>query len=89
MAQRRTRGPQRRQKSDFSWIRELSLLSQLGITMVIFIGIFFAAGFFLDKWLGTKPIFSLLLMFAGIVSGGYTVYKQIMEVFNKPPGNKK
>lgn len=87
MAARRTRRVKREQK-DFSWMRELSLVSQLGITMVMSIACFFAAGYFLDKWLNTKPIFSLIFILMGVASGGYLIYKQIMEVIAKSQDQK-
>lgn len=87
MATRRSR---RNKQTDpgFSWLRELTLVSQLGISMVLSIAIFFAAGFFLDKWLGSKPVFSLIGIIIGIASGGYLVHKQIMEVIAKSQAKK-
>lgn len=87
MATRRSRR-NRQKQSDFSWMRELSLVSQLGITMVMSIACFFAAGYLLDKWLNTKPVFSLIFMLGGIASGGYLIYKQIMEVIAKADSEK-
>lgn len=87
MASRRTRRTQRAKK-DLSWIRELSLVSQLGITMVVSIACFFAAGFFLDRWLNTKPVFTLIFMLMGIAAGGYLIYKQIMEIIAKTSAEK-
>ena len=87
MAVRRSRRKKQREPG-FGWLRELRLVSQLGISMVLSIAIFFAAGFFLDKWLGSKPVFSLIGIFIGIVSGGYLVYKQIMEVTAKSQAEK-
>lgn len=69
-------------------MRELSLVSQLGITMVMSIACFFVAGFFLDKWLNTKPVFSLIFILMGIAGGGYLIYKQIMEVIAKSNAQK-
>lgn len=77
-----------RKQNDFSWMRELTLVSQLGITMVMSIVCFFAVGFFLDKWLNTKPIFSLIFILLGIGGGGYLIYKQIMEVIAKSQTKK-
>lgn len=85
-ARRRHRKP--RKQNDFSWMRELSLVSQLGITMVMSIVCFFAAGFFIDKWLNTKPVFSLIFILLGIIGGGYLIYKQIMDVIAKSQTKK-
>lgn len=87
MAARRQRRKTRKQ-NDLNWLRELSLVSQLGITMVMSIACFFVAGFFLDKWLNTKPIFSLIFILLGIASGGYLIYKQIMEILSKSQAQK-
>ena len=59
---------------------QLVLVSQLGLTMVGSIGLGFAIGYFLDKWLGTRGIFLILFILLGIVGGGYTVYRQIREL---------
>ena len=87
MAVRKTRRTQNKEKN-LGWLRELSLISQLGITMVTSIACFFVAGFFLDRWLNTKPFFSLIFMIMGIASGGYLMYKQIMEVIAKSETEK-
>ena len=59
---------------------QLTLVSQLGLTMVGSIGLGFAIGYFLDKWLGTRGIFLVLFILLGIGGGGYTVYRQIREL---------
>ena len=59
---------------------QLTLVSQLGLTMAGSIGLGFAIGYFLDKWLGTKGIFLTLFILLGIGGGGYTVYRQIREL---------
>lgn len=59
---------------------QLILVSQLGLTMVGSIGLCFAVGYYLDKWLGTKGVFLTVFILLGIVGGGYTVYRQIKEL---------
>jgi F0F1-type ATP synthase assembly protein I len=59
---------------------QLTVVSQLGLTMVGCIGLGFATGYFLDKWLGTRGIFLTLFILLGIVGGGFTVYRQIKEL---------
>ena len=61
-------------------LEQLTLVSQLGLTMVGCIGVGFATGYFLDKWMGTRGIFLTLFILLGIVGGGYTVYRQIREL---------
>jgi F0F1-type ATP synthase assembly protein I len=59
---------------------QLTLVSQLGLTMVGSIGLGFFVGYYLDKWLGTRGVFLALFVLLGIVGGGYTVYRQIREL---------
>jgi ATP synthase protein I len=59
---------------------QLTLVSQLGLTMVGSIGLGFAIGYYLDKWVGTRGIFLTLFILLGIGGGGYTVYRQIREL---------
>ena len=59
---------------------QLVLVSQLGLTMVGCIGLGFAIGYFLDKWVGTRGIFLTIFILLGIAGGGYTVYRQIKEL---------
>ncbi|UCE84452.1 MAG: AtpZ/AtpI family protein [Deltaproteobacteria bacterium] len=59
---------------------QLVLVSQLGLTMVGCIGLGFAIGYYLDKWLGLRGIFLTLFILLGIVGGGFTVYRQIREL---------
>lgn len=43
----------------------------------------FAIGYYLDKWLQTKGLFITIFLLLGIVGGGYTAYRQIMEATRK------
>jgi len=56
---------------------------QVGLTMAGSILFCLAIGFYLDKWLNTKPLFIILFILLGIVGGGVTVYRQIMEATKK------
>ena len=61
-------------------LEQLTIVSQLGLTMVGSIGLGFAIGYYLDKWLETRGIFLTIFILLGIVGGGYTVYRQIREL---------
>mgnify|MGYP006299309097 FL=1 len=41
-----------------------------------------AVGYGLDKWLDTKPLFTIAFIILGIIGGGVTVYRQIMKVLD-------
>ena len=59
---------------------QLVLVSQLGLTMVGCIGLGFAIGYYLDKWVGTRGIFLTIFILLGIAGGGFTVYRQIKQL---------
>lgn len=67
-------------KSNRDWATHLTIVMQLGLTMVGSIAFCFAIGFYLDRWLHTKGIFTVIFIILGIVGGAITVYRQIMEV---------
>ena len=67
---------------------DITIVSQLGLTMVGSILFCFAIGYYLDKWLNTKGLFMTLFILLGIMGGGYTVYRQIMEITHKDGDGK-
>jgi len=48
----------------------------------------FYIGYLLDKWLNTSGLFITIFIVLGIVGGGYTAYRQIMEA-DLTDGKKK
>jgi ATP synthase protein I len=69
------------------WYDEIAIVSQLGLTMAGSILLCLAAGYGLDKWLDTKPLFTIVFIILGIIGGGVTVYRQIMKVL-EPEENR-
>lgn len=67
---------------------DIAIVSQLGLTMAGSILFCFAIGYYLDKWLNTKGLFITLFILLGIIGGGYTVYRQIMEITQKDEDGK-
>ncbi|MCJ7685280.1 MAG: AtpZ/AtpI family protein [Desulfobacteraceae bacterium] len=67
---------------------DIAIVSQLGLTMAGSILFCFAIGYYLDKWLNTKGLFITLFILLGIIGGGYTVYRQIMEITQKDGDGK-
>jgi ATP synthase protein I len=47
--------------------------------------LFLLAGFFLDRWLDTGGIFTVVFILLGIIGGGFTVYRQIMKLEDEDP----
>ena len=62
------------------WTEGLTIIMQLGLNMVGCILFCFFVGFYIDKWLGVKGIFTFIFIMLGIIGGGYTTYRQIMEI---------
>ncbi|MFZ5584843.1 MAG: AtpZ/AtpI family protein [Thermodesulfobacteriota bacterium] len=53
---------------------------QVGLTFAGSVLFCLAIGYWLDQWLGAKGIFTTVFILLGIAGGGYTVYRQIMEL---------
>lgn len=61
------------------WSESLSVVMQFGLTMIGCILFCFWIGHLLDRWLGTRGIFITVFIVLGVIGGGITVYRQIME----------
>lgn len=58
----------------------VSDVGTIGTHMVASTFVGLAIGFFLDKWLGTKPWLLLLFLFVGIVAGFKNMYDEAMKI---------
>jgi ATP synthase protein I len=56
----------------------LSLVSQVGVVMVLFILLGLVVGRWLDGRLGTSPTFTLVLILLGVGAGGWSVARMVM-----------
>ena len=54
--------------------KSLGFLSSVGISLVAAILIGLAMGYYLDQWLDTRPLFTMIMMLIGIISGFRNVY---------------
>ena len=59
-------------------IRLLSLVGQVGITIVVFILIGLVVGRWIDARFDTSPTFTLVFMLFGISGGGWSVARLVM-----------
>lgn len=66
----------------------MHLVMQLGLTVAGSILFCLAIGYYLDKWLNTKGIFITIFILLGIAGGGYTAYRQIMEMLKEDENEK-
>jgi len=75
-------------KKHGKFMDDIAIVSQIGLTMAGSILFCFAIGYYLDKWLDTKGLFITVFILLGIAGGGYTVYRQIMEITGKDGDGK-
>ena len=73
-------------KKNRSWAENLTIVMQLGLTMVGCIAFCFFIGFKLDQWLGTRGIFIAVFTVLGVIGGANVAYRQIMEIFQDKDG---
>lgn len=64
-------------------LMQLADLTTMGWAMVLSIVLGLALGWFLDKKFSTEPIFTLLLLFLGILSGFRIMYKTYKRFFDE------
>lgn len=67
-------------KKNRPWIENLSIITQLGLTMVGCIFFCFFIGRYLDRFFGTRGIFVAVFTILGVIGGGVVVYRQILEI---------
>jgi len=61
--------------SERRWIRQLGVLSGVGLTLVISTVLGLAGGIVLDRWLGTAPWLMLVGLLLGIASGFVNLFR--------------
>ena len=67
-------------KKNREWAENLSVVMQIGLTMAGCICFCFFVGLYLDRWLGTRGIFTVVFILLGIAGGANVVYRQIIEI---------
>ena len=67
-------------KKNRAWAENLSVVMQIGLTMAGCICFCFFVGLYLDRWLGTGGILTVVFILFGIVGGGNVVYRQIIDI---------
>ncbi len=59
-----------------TWIKDFNLISMgWELALPIFTGVFF--GYQIDKHIGSKYTFTLILLLLGIIAGYYSLYRRI------------
>lgn len=64
-------------------LKYLALVTQVGLALVFVVALFTILGVYLDRWLGTRAIFTLLFVLVGCVSAIWTAVKLILNTLPK------
>lgn len=64
-------------------MKALGEAASLGLMLAFCIFAGTALGVLLDRWLGTKPLLTLLLMVLGIVAGFYNVFRMYQNILRQ------
>lgn len=62
-------------RSDRRWMRQLGVLSGVGLTMVISTVLGLSGGIVLDRWLGSAPWLMLVGLLLGIAAGFVNLFR--------------
>ena len=62
-------------RADRRWIRQVGVLSGVGLTLVISTVLGLWGGYALDRWLGTGPWLMLVGLLLGIASGFVNLFR--------------
>jgi len=64
-------------------LRAAGALSTVGLSFVLALAIGFWLGTVFDRWFGTKPLFTIVMFFAGLAAGVLNVYRIVSQAY--PP----
>ena len=67
-------------------LQTLTLITQLGLVMIVSIGMMTALGIWLDRKLGTSFI-TVILFFVGALAGGQGAYRMVQQIFREEDEN--
>ncbi len=70
-------------RSNGNYTNKFTLITQIGIYLIVTIFMCFYFGVFLDKMFSTNYIFTVIFIIIGVLSGFIGVYKMIMKEMRK------
>lgn len=76
------------EKNKLRFLRELGPLSAIGIQFGVSIALGIWFGLYLDRKLGTAPIFFLILMLLGIAAGFVNLYRLTIKQYKRKDEEK-
>lgn len=62
-------------------LRTAGSLSTVGLAFVLALVLGFWFGSLLDRWIGTKPIFTMVFFFFGLAAGILNVYRIVSQAY--------
>jgi ATP synthase protein I len=68
---------EKRPRPDRRWLRQLGVLSGVGLTLVISTVLGLWGGYALDGWLGTRPWLMLVGLVLGIAAGFVNLFRAV------------
>jgi F0F1-type ATP synthase assembly protein I len=79
-----------RRAVDRNTLRVLAIASQLGVSLAVPLVFFVVGGIFLDKKVGTSPLFLLIGIVCGFIGAGYALYDTVKRIptGRRPPPNR-
>lgn len=66
-----------RGKPDRRWVRQVGVLSGVGLTLVMATVLGLGGGMLLDRWLGTSPWLMLIGLLLGIAAGFVNLFRAV------------
>jgi len=72
-------------KGNAEAMRSAGALSTVGLAFVLALVLGFWFGSMLDRWLGTKPIFTIVFFFLGLAAGILNVYRIVSQAYGSGP----
>ena len=79
--------PEKRTKLDMNAMREGASLGSVGLEMGLSVAIGYVVGYYLDKWLGTGPVMTIIWTFFGFgaaVKAVWVAYQRAKKVGEEP-----
>lgn len=64
------------------WTENLSIVMQIGLTMAGCICFCFFVGLYLDRWLHTRGVLTVIFTILGVAGGANVVYRQVLKTLN-------
>lgn len=64
-------------------------MSAVGIAFVLAVVMGFGAGYLLDTWLGTSPLFTIIFFFFGVAAGVVNVIRTASQVGREEAARRK